>query len=264
MDLLLEALFKLYGYDFRQYARASITRRVKDYFAHTNLKSISELLPRVMNDAEFSSELILSFSVSVTEMFRDPMVYKQLREKIIPVLRTWPFIKVWHAGCSTGEEVYSLAIVFREEGLYKHTTFYATDFNDNVLQKAKQGIYRTEQIRLAVKNYIESGGTGALSDYYHANYQAVMLDPSLKERITCANHNLVADQTFGEFQLIFCRNVLIYFDREFQNRVIRLMTESLVHGGFLCLGTKETLEFSEESHHYDTIDKKNRIYQKKR
>ncbi len=263
IDLLLEAIYQRCGYDFRSYARASIERRVIQFVSQNQLSSISELIPRVFHDEKILSNLVRYFSISVTEMFRDPFVYRKVRQDIVPLLRTYPHVKIWHAGCSTGEEVYSLAILLQEEGLYDRATLYATDFNDASLDKARAGIFSNEKIQEATRNYQMAGGTGAFSDYYHSHYDAAAIGGSLKKGITFANHNLATDGAFGEMHLIFCRNVLIYFNRELQNRVLSLFTESLVHGGFLCIGTKESLDFSEVRDRYTDVNGKARIYKKK-
>lgn len=263
VDLLLEALYRRYGYDFRSYARASIDRRVRQFVSAKGLSHIAELIPACIHDEGLFAELAQYFSISVTEMFRDPFVYRVLREQVVPVLQTFPHVKVWHAGCATGEEVYSLAIVLKEAGLLARTTLFGTDFNDGVLDQARQGIYPAERIQEFTRNYQEAGGSRSFSEYYHASYDAACMDTGLKERITFANHNLTADKVFGEMQLVFCRNVLIYFDRQLQDRALRLFTDSLVRGGFLCLGTKETLQFSQVAEAYETVDRAARIFKKK-
>lgn len=263
VELLLEAVYQRYGYDFRSYARASIDRRVRQFMSGKNVRLISELIPRVLYDEALFSELAQYFSIAVTEMFRDPFVYCALREKVVPLLKTYPFVKVWHAGCATGEEVYSLAILLKEEGLFDRVTIFGTDFNDRALEQARQGIYPAERIKDFTRNYQEAGGKGSFSEYYHARYESAALDASLKERITFANHNLASDAAFGEMHLVFCRNVLIYFNPELQNRALRLFDESLVRGGFLCLGTKEDIQFTEVAGGYDAVDSAARIYRKK-
>ena len=263
VELLLEAVYQRYGYDFRSYARASIDRRVRQFMSGKNVRLISELIPCVLYDEALFSELAQYFSIAVTEMFRDPFVYCALREKVVPLLKTYPFVKVWHAGCATGEEVYSLAILLKEEGLFDRVTIFGTDFNDRALEQARQGIYPAERIKDFTRNYQEAGGKGSFSEYYHARYESAALDASLKERITFANHNLATDAAFGEMHLVFCRNVLIYFNPELQNRALRLFDESLVRGGFLCLGTKEDIQFTEVAGGYDAVDSAARIYRKK-
>jgi chemotaxis protein methyltransferase CheR len=262
IELLLEAIYRAYGHDFRSYARASIERRVRQFLSGSGCGSVAEMIDRVLHDEDFFSRLVQYFSISVTEMFRDPFVYRVIRTEVVPMLRTWPHVKIWHAGCATGEEVYSLAILLKEEGLYDKATIYATDFNDASLNQAKEGVYAAETIREATRNYQKAGGTRSFSNYYHARYDAVAMDGSLKERIPFANHNLVTDRVFGKMHLVFCRNVLIYFNRELQNRALGLFTESLVHGGFLCLGTKEDLRFTEVNDQYEAVNRKARIYKK--
>jgi chemotaxis protein methyltransferase CheR len=263
IDLLLEAVYRCYGYDFRSYARASIERRIRQFLSGAGCSSVSEMIPKVLHDNEFFSRLARNFSISVTEMFRDPFVYLAVRKKIVPLLKTWPHIKIWHAGCATGEEVYSLAIVLKEEGIYNRATIYATDFNDENLKQAREGVYQVSKMKEATRNYQQTGGKASFSEYYHARYDAAAIDGSLKERITFANHNLAMDEVFGEMHFVFCRNVLIYFNRELQNRALRLFTESLVHNGFLCLGTKEDIHFTDMNYRYEVMDSKARIYKKK-
>ena len=262
IDLLLETVFRRYGYDFRGYARASIDRRVRQLLSSSGCTTVAELIPKVLNDAEFFSRLVRNFSIPVTEMFRDPAVYRAVREKVVPLLRTWPHFKIWHAGCATGEEVYSLAMLLKEEGLYERATIYATDFNEEALDLAREGIYPIEKIKAATRNYQLAGGKGSLSDNYHAAYDAARMDPALRERVVFSVHNLATDSVFGEIHLVLCRNVLIYFGRELQNRALWLLTESLVHGGYLCLGTKENLQFTEVHAHFSTLDHAARLYKK--
>ncbi|MCF8033202.1 MAG: protein-glutamate O-methyltransferase CheR [Desulfarculaceae bacterium] len=263
IDLLLEAVYRRYGYDFRSYARASIERRVRQFLSRQGLGSIMELTDQVLHDPKLFSSLARYFSIAVTELFRDPWAYRVLREKVVPVLQTWPHFKVWHAGCSSGEEVYSLAILLREEEVYHRSTIYATDFNDSVLQQAREGIYEIDRLKDATRNYQGAGGKASFSDYYHARYGAAVMDGSLRERIVFSNHNLVTDTVFSEMHLIFCRNVLIYFDRGLQNRVLKLFDESLVNGGFLCLGSKEDIQFTEVADRYEVVDRQARIFKKK-
>lgn len=260
ISLLLEAIYQRYGYDFRAFAPASIERRVLQFLTDAHLSSVSEVTQRILHDKRLFSQLVQSFSIPVTEMFRDPFVHRAIREQVVPLLRTWPHVKVWHAGCATGEEVYSLAIVLKEEGLYDKTTIYATDFNDACLARAREGIYSLDQMQEATKRYQLAGGSAPFSTYYHARYGAAAMDGALKERITFANHNLATDASFGEVHLLFCRNVLIYFNQTLQARVLRIFTESLVHGGFLCLGTGETIQFSEVSDDFEPVHEKGRIY----
>lgn len=261
-DLLLEAVYRRYGYDFRSYARASVERRLRLFLARSGEEHISDLIPRALHDEAFFSDLAQTLSVPTTEMFRDPAVFLALREHILPVLRTWPHFKVWHAGCATGEEVYSLAIILREEGLEDRATIYATDFNDAVLAKAKEGLYDLDRMRKFTEVYQASGGKSSFSDYYHARYGSAVMDGSLRRRVTFANHNLALDRVFGEMHLVMCRNVLIYFDKDLQNRALRLFSESLVYGGFLCLGTKEDLRFTEVAREFREVKPGTRIYKR--
>jgi len=263
VDLLLEAVFRRYGHDFRNYARASVERRVKNFLPKAECATISEMIPKLLHDEAFFANFLGQFSIPVTEMFRDPSVYGSLRKNVLPVLKTYPFIKVWHAGCASGEEAYSLAILLKEAGLYDQATIYATDFNDLVLGKARDGIYDLESMKLFSKNYQSSGGKQSLSEYYHAEYGGIVMDQKLRRNITFANHNLVTDGVFSETHLILCRNVLIYFDRVLQDRVLELFRDSLVRGGFLCLGSKESIQFSGVKNDFKVFDDKSKIFQKK-
>jgi chemotaxis protein methyltransferase CheR len=262
-DLFIEAVYRRYGYDFRHYAKASVRRRVRGLLQKTGYRRISEMIPKLLYDESFFESLLYDFSVTVTEMFRDPEFFQALREKVIPYLKTYPFIKIWHAGCATGEEVYSLAILLTEEELYDRATIFATDFNEIALKEAKDGIYPIENIKNFTFNYQQGGGRESFSKYYHARYESVIMDKSLKRKITFANHNLVTDGVFGEMHLILCRNVLIYFDKVLQDRVFHLFNDSLIRKGFLCLGTKESLQFSEVAQHFKSVDEKTKIYQKR-
>ncbi|MBN1219050.1 MAG: protein-glutamate O-methyltransferase CheR [Anaerolineae bacterium] len=264
LDLLLEAIYRRYGYDFRQYSQASVRRRVQHHLAKTKIGSISELMSKILYDQTLFQSLFFDMSITVTEMFRDPWFYLALREKIIPFLKTFPYINIWQAGCATGEEAYSLAIVLKEEGLYKRTHIYATDFNDAALEKAKARIYSLERIKEYSANYQKAGGQHSLADYYRAQYQSVIMDASLQENITFANHNLATDGVFGEMHLILCRNVLIYFDRDLQNRVLSLFRDSLLYNGFLCLGSKETIYFSKIKKDFIEFAAKEKIFQCKK
>ncbi len=264
VDLLLEAIFERYGHDFRDYGRASINRRVTRFLSDSGCETISEMIPRLMHERVFFEKMIRYFSITVTEMFRDPRVYQSIRKQVIPVLKTYPFIRTWNVGCATGEEAYSLAILLKEEGMYERTTLFATDFNDEALEKAKEGIYLSENVKEFTSNYQKAGGLNSFSEYYHARYGAVAIDPSLKKNITFANHNLAIDSVFSEMHLILCRNVLIYFSKPLQDRVLRLFSESLVPNGFLCLGTKENIAFSDVADHFKPFNEKLRIFQKKR
>ena len=263
IDLILDAIFQKYGYDFRNYSRAHVKRRLLHRLAGSHLKSLSQMQHEVLYDPSFFQEILKDLSINVTEMFRDPKFYLALRTEIIPLLKTYPFIKVWHAGCSTGEEVYSFAIVLKEEGLYDRVQIYATDFNRTVLDIAKKGIYPINRIKEFTANYQQAGGKQSFSDYYMADYNSVIFDQSLKKNIVFAEHNLVTDSVFAEVNIIICRNVLIYFNRELQNKVFTLFTESLINGGFLCLGSKETLQFSQNAGLYDVLNAYEKLYKKR-
>lgn len=263
IDLLLEAIFQKYGYDFRNYSRASIERRIRQFQTKCGIPLVTGLIEKLLHDDVFFAEMVRSFSIPVTEMFRDPFVYTALRQQIIPLLKTHPFVKIWHAGCATGEEAYSLAIVLQEEGLYDRATIFVTDFNDIALNAARQGVYPVEKIKTATKNYLEAGGKTSFSEYYRATHDRAAMDHSLRKNMTFANYNLVTDGVFGEMHLILCRNVLIYFDRELQDRVLSLFHDSLVRGGILCLGTKETTAFSSVKERFDVLDGKAKLYRKK-
>ncbi len=261
--LFIEAIKMKYGYNFSEYSRAHIKRRIKNRLMKSGFSNILELTHSVLEDEVFFREMVLDFSINVTEMFRDPSFFKYIRESILPVLESYPQIKIWHAGCSSGEEVYSMAILLKECGLYDRCQIYATDFNDKIIERAKDGIYSLESIKEYTKNYILSGGVNSFSDYYIAKYDNAILNNELKNKITFAQHNLVTDGSFGEMNLIICRNVLIYFDRELQNRANRLFMESLIKGGYLCLGSKETLIYSDVMEQFETISDEFKVYRKR-
>lgn len=261
--LLLESIFLKYGYDFKNYSDTHMKRRILRRMSAAGLNSITAMQHKVLYDKEFFKLLLADFSINVTEMFRDPSFYKAFRKEVVPVLKTYPFIKVWHAGCSTGEEVYSMAILLEEEGLYDRAQLYATDFNEIVLHKAKEGIYPIDTIQEYTYNYQQAGGTASFSDYYIAKYDSVMLKQDLKRKIIFADHNLVTDGVFGEMNVIICRNVLIYFNRELQDRVIKLFCDSLCNGGFLCLGSVESIKFSGYADHFMPFVEEEKTYQKK-
>lgn len=263
ISLLLEAVYQKYGYDFRQYSEAHIRRRIMNRMTMSGCSDVSQMQSKVLKDESFASQLLQDLSITVTEMFRDKDFYRSLRENVIPILKTYPFIKIWHAGCSTGEEAYSMAIVMQEEGLYDRTTIYATDFNQLALNEAKEGIFSNALIKEYTSNYQLSGGKDSFSNYYTSNYDHVIMNQSLKKNIVWANHNLVTDSVFAEVNLILCRNVLIYFDKNLQNKVQHLFYNSLINGGILCLGSKESLRFTDLYEAYTELDKKQRIFKKK-
>ncbi|MBN1657546.1 MAG: protein-glutamate O-methyltransferase CheR [Anaerolineae bacterium] len=262
IDLLLDALYRRYGYDFRHYAQASIRRRVLHLLAKSSCQRISDLIPRLLHDEAFSAAVINDLTITVTDMFRDPTFYWAVRQAVFPYLSTYPFFKAWVAGCATGEEVYSLAILLSEEGLYDRATLFGTDVNDTALQKAREGIFDLKNIQRYTANYQQAGGMRSFANYYHARYQSAIMDQALKSNITFASHNLVTDGVFSEVHLIFCRNVLIYFDRSLQSRVLEILADSLCRGGFLCLGMKETIEFSGVQDRFQVVDARAKIYQK--
>jgi len=261
--LLLEAIYLRYGYDFRHYSKAHLKRRISHRLSISHIKTISQLQDKILWDRQFFFEFLEDLSINVTEMFRDPECFLEFRKSIIPVLSTYAFIKIWIAGCATGEEVYSLAILLEEENLLNRTQIYATDFNKNVLNAARQGIYSNQNMDLYSRNYKKAGGKKELSDYYTSKYGSVIFDKSLIKRIVFADHNLVTDSVFSEVHLISCRNVLIYFEKKLQNHVIGLFHKSLSNKGFLCLGTKESLRFTNYEDKFTTIDEKAKIYRKK-
>jgi chemotaxis protein methyltransferase CheR len=264
IELLLEGVFRHYGFDFRSYAYASIRRRLWKRTEAEGLSSISELQALVLHDAAAMERLLLDLSVSVTAMFRDPGFYQVFREDVVPLLRTYPFIRIWHAGCSTGEEVYSTAIVLEEEGLLERTRIYATDINAAVLQQARAGIFPLNRMQEYTENYIRAGGTRSFSEYYTAKYDGALFSPSLTRNTVFSQHNLVTDRSFAEFTIIFCRNVLIYFDRDLQDRVHTLFYDSLVMLGILALGSKESLRFSQYEPCYEKLHPRERLYRKVR
>ncbi len=262
IQLLLEAIYLKYGYDFRSYSKASITRRVKLRLLAEGLEKVSQLQQQILYSREKFSKLLNDLTINVTEMFRDPEFYRAFRELVIPVLHSYPSIKIWHAGCSTGEEIYSMAILLQEEGLYDKTQIYATDIDKNVLAKAKKGIFSTEELELYARNYAESGGVYDFSKYYTLRYDNIIMNQSLKKNVVFADHDLATDQVFGEMQVIICRNVMIYFNRDLQDRVFRLFHDSLDMGGFLCLGSKESIRFSASANKFSTLHEKYKIYRK--
>jgi chemotaxis protein methyltransferase CheR len=260
--LLLEAIYRRYGFDFREYAPASLKRRLWRRAHAEGLTTISALQDRVLHDSACMERLLLDLSINVTAMFRDPSFYAAFREKVTPLLRTYPFTRIWIAGCSTGEEVYSLAIVLEEEGLLERTRIYATDINEAVLERARRGVFNLDKMQEFTQNYLQAGGTRAFSEYYLADYDGVVFDRRLVENAVFAQHNLVSDRSFNEFHVIVCRNVMIYFDRSLQERVFNLFHESLVRFGVLALGHKETIRFSSAADQYEELDLRERIWRK--
>ncbi len=263
IDQLLEAINFRYGYDFRNYARASLERRLDSRLKKLNLNNISEMNPLVLHNREFFEALLRDLSITVTEMFRDPEVFKAIRESVCPHLRTYPRINIWHAGCASGEEVYSMAIILKEEGLLEKARIYATDYNNYCLETAQKGIYPIDKVKLFTENYQKSGGKSTFTDYYKAKYESAKIDESLKKNIVFANHNLIKDGRFAEMHLILCRNALIYFDRKLQNRVLELFKDSLVPRGFVILGKKETLRFTSVEEDFEDFRQKERIFRRR-
>lgn len=263
IELLIEAIYQRYGYDFRNYNKAHVKRRILHRVSSLGLNSVSELQHKILHEDDFFDVILKDLSINVTEMYRDPSFYAVMRKEVFPLLKTYPYIKVWHAGCATGEEVYSFAIMLKEEGLLDRAQVYATDFNPLVLETAKKGIYPVSRIKEYTANYQLAEGHHSFSDYYVARYDSVIFNQDLKKNIVFAEHNLVTDSVFAEVNLIICRNVLIYFNRELQNKVIRLFTESLIKGGYLGLGSKENLMFTDVYEQYTVIDAKEKIYKKK-
>lgn len=262
LDLLLEAIHRRYHYDFRSYSRASVRRRADIARQRLGCENLSALQARILREPEVLPVLVDAMTVQVSEMFRDPAYFRALREQIVPHLRTFPSLKVWVAGCSWGEELYSLAILFREEGLEARTMFYATDINPSALAKAQTGIFDLDRIPQFTSNHRASGGRSSLSDYYTTGYGAAIFDKSLRARTVFAEHSLATDAVFSEMHLISCRNVLIYFDSELQERAVGLFSDSLTRGGFLGLGPNETLRFSRYRERFDCFSKKEQIYRK--
>jgi chemotaxis protein methyltransferase CheR len=255
IQLLLNDLLEVHGYDFNDYSKASLKRRINRLFSIDKFTSFAEFRYKIRTEESYLKRFIEEITVNVTEMFRDPDFYKKLRTEIIPMLATYPFIRIWHAGCSTGEEVYSMAILLKEANLLHKSLLYATDINPDVVQRAMKGIFPISQMKQYSENYISSGGTNEFSDYYSAKYSYAKFNEQLTKRVVFATHNLVSDNSFNEFQLILCRNVLIYFEKNLQDKVFNLFDQSLEPLGFLALGSKETLRYSAISHKYNQADK---------
>jgi len=264
VELLLEAIYRKYGYDFRKYSSAHTKRRLEHRRKLEGLPNLAMLQHNLIHDEAFFDRLLMDLSINVTEMFRDPWFYKEVWELVVPYLKTYPFAKVWHAGCSAGQEVYSMGIMLHEEGLKERVQLYATDFNEPILARAKNGIYPMELVREYTLNYQKAGGTQSFSDYYTADYDNAVMKQFLKEQVVFSSHNLVTDGVFGEMNVIFCRNVLIYFNKELQNRVLELFYDSLCPGGFLCLGSKENIKFLDVAHKFEVVAEREKIFRKKR
>lgn len=260
--LLLEGIYQVYGYDFREYSEASLRRRLSLWLSSSGIANLSLAQAQLLRDPALFASLLQGITINVSEMFRDPHFFKAIREQVIPHLKTYPYLKIWHAGCASGEEAYSMAILLREEGLQGRFCIYATDINEEVLRTAREGIYPLRAMQTFTRNYQHGGGKGSFSDYYTARYEHAILAPSLRESIVFAPHNLSADATFGEMNLILCRNVMIYFKQTLKERVLGLFDSSLAPGGFLCLGTKESLEQSRIATRYELVQPRLQIYRK--
>lgn len=261
--LLIDAIFHRYHYDFRGYAQASLKRRLGTALQQFDCKTLSQLQDRVLHDPAVFPALLQYLTVQVSDMFRDPSYFRALREEVIPILRTYPSLKIWVAGCSAGEEVYSLAILLQEEGLLDRTLIYATDINPQALRAAESGVFDMDRVASFTENHARSGARSALSDHYTALYGRVVMDKALRQHIVFSDHSLATDNVFAEVHLVSCRNVLIYFERDLQNRALGLFRDALCHRGFLGLGSKESLRFSDQSEAFDDFAAEDRIYQKK-
>jgi len=262
LKLLLDAIYLKYHYDFRGYAPQSLLRRLLQAAESLGCRTLSQLQDRVLHEPALFPTMLDYLTVQVSEMFRDPSFFRALRERVVPFLRTYPSLKLWVAGCSTGEEVYSLAILLREEGLLERTLIYATDINPVALQRAEAGVYAVDRIATFTRNHMESGGRGSLSEHYTAAYGNAVFDRALRKHIVFSDHSLATDSVFAEVQLLSCRNVLIYFDRELQERALGLFKDSLCRKGFLGLGARESLRFSQHESAFSVVDREDRIFQK--
>ncbi len=262
IQLLLDGLFRHYGVDFRDYSYPSIRRRIRNMMIDEKLSTISALQERLLHDPSCMERFLLAVSVHVSSMFRDPPFFANFRAAVVPLLRTYPYVRIWHAGCSTGEEVYSLAILLSEEGLLERSKLYATDHNESVLRKARQGIYPLSAMKLYTDNYIKSGGKRSFSEYYTAKYEHAIFAPALSSNVVFAQHNLVGDRSFNEFNVIMCRNVLIYFNKTLQARVHKLFYESLCQLGVLALGDRESIKFSPYEDCFKELVGESKFYQR--
>ncbi|MDC7222120.1 MAG: protein-glutamate O-methyltransferase CheR [Spirochaetales bacterium] len=262
MDYLGEAVYRVSGYDFRQYAKASFRRRVMKFAQDEGFSSIAHLTAEILHDRNLVEVLIGAISVTTSEMFRNPPIFLYLRDKVIPYLKTFPHVRIWHAACANGEEVFSLAILLKEEGLYDHCKIYATDMNDTALANVQKGLFPLSRMQQYSRNYQQAGGKSTLSDYYRAKYDSALFSKDLLKNITFSNHNLTVDGVFMETHLILCRNVLIYFNQELQNRVLDLFYDSLINGGILCLGNRESLDFSSAKDRFLPLNRDFRVFRK--
>ena len=262
IDLLLEGVYRVYGFDFREYSRSSVRRRILELMTSEGMDSISSYQSKILHDQACLNRFLLGLSVHATSMFRDPSFYLTFRRKVVPLLRTYPTVQIWVAGCSTGEEVYSLAILLREERLYERSRIYATDISQAVLRKARDGIFPLSAMRDYTQNYHLAGGMNEFSDYYTARYDSVILSTALKDHLVFSEHNLATDGSYNEFQVILCRNVMIYFNKELQARVHKLLYESLSMFGVFGLGNKESLKFTPYALAYEHLNETDKLYRK--
>ena len=264
VDLLLEAVRRVRGFDFRDYARASLRRRIANQVKAESAGTVTALLDRVVHDPQAMDRFLLGLSVNVSAMFRDPAFFRAIREQVVPLLRTYPFVRIWQAGCSMGEEVYSLAILLEEEGLLDRCRIYATDISESILARAREGIFPLDLMKKYTQNYQQAGGRSSFSEYYTAGYDHAIFRPSLRARVVFAQHNLVTDGAFNEFNLVLCRNVMIYFNRRLQDRVHGLLYDSLATFGILGLGAKETLALSPVADAYEELNGPQRLFRRLR
>jgi chemotaxis protein methyltransferase CheR len=262
IDLLLDGVYRAYGFDFREYSRGSVKRRILELMRAEKLTTVSEFQNKVLHDPACLERLLLGLSVHATAMFRDPSFYVTFRKRVVPLLRTYPTVQIWIAGCSTGEEVYSLAILLQEEGLYPKCRIYATDISQAVLRRAREGIFPLAAMREYTANYHQAGGVHEFSDYYTAHYDSVIFAASLKQNLVFSEHNLATDGSFNEFQVILCRNVMIYFNKDLQARVHNLLYDSLSIFGVFGLGNKESLKFTPRAEYYEHLNGKDKLYRK--
>ena len=262
INLLIQAIHERYGYDFHAYVFSSLERRLEEFMKKEAIDNYYHLIDNILHSKDYFEKFLSCLSVNVTEMFRDPIFFDNLRKKVIPALKTYPSLKIWIAGCSTGEEAFSIAILLAEEGLLNRTKIYATDINDALITRAKQGVYSIDHIKLYTENYNKFKGKADFSDYYHARYDSAVIAHNIRKHIAFFQHNLAMDGIFNTFHLILCRNVLIYFDRSLQNRALQLLSDSLENSGYLCLGLKETLSTTAVENFFTLIDRKGKIYKK--
>jgi chemotaxis protein methyltransferase CheR len=261
--LLLEGIHHIYGYDFREYAQSSIKRRLTHWLAESEFGTFSEAQSQLLRERSLFEDLLRTITVNVTEMFRDPAFFKSVREQVVPFLKTYPFVKIWHAGCATGEEAYSMAILLNEEGMAGRYRIYATDINETVLDTAEEGVMPLAQMQRFTRNYQQSGGAASFANYYTARHDRAVLNPCLKQDIVFSPHNLATDAAFGEMNMVLCRNVMIYFRHSLKERCLHLFDDSLRAGGFLCLGLRETLERKAITAIYEELAPSMRIYRKR-